>query len=116
MVRERCTTKVPLPQPKESETHINRRKVKREPQTEQTGRVKGFGNGSDKGVSHGGPHVAGAWWGESSRRGNQDSLEAKVGSLHFLSWAMGTLERSVGSRDLVKPDFEKMPEGHTGGP
>ena len=37
-------------------------------QTEQTGRVKDFGNGSVKGVSHGGSHVAGAWWGESSRR------------------------------------------------
>lgn len=34
-------------------------------------------------------------------------MEAKVGSLDFLSWATGTLERSVGRRDLVKLDFEK---------
>ena len=43
-------------------------------------------------------------------------MEAKVGSLDFLSWATGTLERSVGRRDLVKLNFEKIPpEGHTGG-
>ena len=40
MVRERCMTKVYSIASKKSETHISRKKMKREPQTGQTGRVK----------------------------------------------------------------------------
>lgn len=62
--------------------------------------------------------MAGAWWGRATEDETQDSLtvEAKVGSLHFLSWPMGTLERSVGSRDLVKPDLEKCQRATQGKP